>query len=268
MPYRPVTERPKGVVDPAAAALNLRLARYLPEPPFDAWLDHYWVVEWALAAPREQRTLPFPCVNVVFDAGQSGCFGVVTRAFAYRQEGTKRALGLRFRPGAFRALLGEPVHRLTDKVRPLAPVFGFDGAAAERAVLGAPGDEGMIDAANALLAPLLPAPAPEVERICALLARVQADAGITRAEQMAEHAGMALRTLQGLFREFVGVSPKWVIKRYRLHEAADRLAAGTPVDLAQLAAALGYYDQAHFSADFQHLVGVPPSQYRRNNSAA
>ncbi|WP_241019904.1 helix-turn-helix domain-containing protein [Burkholderia sp. Ac-20345] len=46
---------------------------------------------------------------------------------------------------------------------------------------------------------------------------------------------MSERTLQQRFSSDVGVTPKRVICRYRLHEATDRLAGGEPVDLAELA---------------------------------
>jgi AraC-like DNA-binding protein len=73
---------------------------------------------------------------------------------------------------------------------------------------------------------------------------------------------MGVRSLQQLFSDYVGVSPKWVIRRYRLHEAADRLANGEEVDLTALALDLGYFDQAHFTSDFRKLVGQAPGQYR------
>ena len=38
--------------------------------------------------------------------------------------------------------------------------------------------------------------------------------------------GYSTRTLQRLFREYVGVTPKWVLQRVRLHEAAERMADG------------------------------------------
>ena len=73
---------------------------------------------------------------------------------------------------------------------------------------------------------------------------------------------MNQRALQRLFQHYVGVGPKWVIKRYRMHEALAQLQAGAPA-LARLAADLGYYDQAHFIKDFTALVGKPPGEYRR-----
>jgi AraC-like DNA-binding protein len=69
--------------------------------------------------------------------------------------------------------------------------------------------------------------------------------------------------LQRWFNEYVGVGPKWVINRYRLHEAIERLAGDLPVDWTQLALELGYFDQAHFIRDFKALVGVPPAAYVR-----
>ena len=64
-----------------------------------------------------------------------------------------------------------------------------------------------------------------------------------------------------MFAEYVGVSPKWVMRRARLHEAALRADSGVEVDWAALAADLGYADQAHLSRDFTATLGVPPSRY-------
>ena len=61
----------------------------------------------------------------------------------------------------------------------------------------------------------------------------------------------------------MGVSPKWLIQRYRLLEATERLAEGTVVDWADLALDLGYADQAHFIRDFRSMVGRTPAEYGR-----
>lgn len=56
----------------------------------------------------------------------------------------------------------------------------------------------------------------------------------------------------------------WVIQRYRLIEAAERLAAGTVADFAGLALDLGYADQAHFIRDFKKIVGRAPAGFARS----
>ena len=57
-----------------------------------------------------------------------------------------------------------------------------------------------------------------------------------------------------------------MIQRYRLHEAAERLASGA-VQLAELALDLGYADQAHFVHDFKAVVGKPPAAYAKSVGA-
>jgi AraC-like DNA-binding protein len=74
--------------------------------------------------------------------------------------------------------------------------------------------------------------------------------------------------LQRLFRDYVGVTPKWVLKRYRVHEAAERLASGEAQDAAWLAADLGYSDQPHFIRDFAAQVGCTPHAYLSTCAAA
>ncbi|MFZ6647044.1 AraC family transcriptional regulator [Undibacterium sp. TJN25] len=264
-----VTDKPKGVVDPAAAKKMFRLERYLPGAELAHVLDHYWIVEWNLEGrpPYTQKTLPYPCVNLVFDKGRTAAFGVVSGAFDYTLQGSGRVLGLRFRPGAFRCLLGRPMHTITDRTVRVQDILGCDDIAAENLVLSAPDDTGMVAAAEDLLLPAvrqaLPEPDTKVEKINRILNMLAEDIGITRVEDLAEQAQTGMRALQQLFSDYVGVSPKWVIRRYRLQEAADRLAGGDALDLAELAHGLGYFDQAHLTRDFRKLVGKAPAEYRK-----
>lgn len=265
---RKVTDTPKGVVGPRAARQRFRLNRYYPCAELAGVLDHHWIVEWDLRdqPPHVQRTLPYPCVNLVFDRRRTGLFGVVSGAFETTLADAGRVIGVRFRPGAFRAFFDKPVHWMTDKVLPVSTLLGGSDAEAEEAVLGAPDDAGMVSAAESLLLRVLPPPDPQVDRIHDILQMLQQDSGLTQVRDLAERAGLSERTLQQLFSGHVGVTPKWVICRYRLHEAADKLASGDAVDLAELAHALGYFDQAHFTRDFRKLVGKAPAEYRRDDS--
>jgi AraC-like DNA-binding protein len=261
----------RGVINPAQAQKMFRLERYLPEPDLEPFIEHFWLVEWTLpdGMSHVQRTLPSPCVHVVFDRGRSGVFGVmVEAAFEYTLSGHGRILGVRFRPGGFRGFIDTPQHAITDRIMPLAPLFGGDAAQLEQRVLDAPDDAGMVAAAAAIIRRALPALNPQIARIEAMLTLLLDQHGITRVAQWAKSAGLSVRNMQLLFRDQVGASPKWVIRRHRLLEAADRLGHGGTVDLAQLALALGYCDQSHFTGDFERLVGKPPAHYQRSCAVA
>jgi len=259
--------RYKGVVNPALVGKMFRLERYLPEPDLAPFIEYFWLVAWTLpdGVVHVQRTLPSPCIHVVFERGRTAVFGVMTGAFEITLRDSGRVLGARFRPGAFHGFLGQPVQSATDRELPLSSLFHCDDAEAERSVLDAPDDGAMVAAASAVIRRAVPAsPDPEIERIGAILQAIQQQPGITQVQQLADHLDISVRRLQMLFKEYVGATPKWVIRRNRLLDAADLLANDADIDLASLAQALGYYDQAHFTTDFEKLVGKPPADYRRS----
>ena len=102
-----------------------------------------------------------------------------------------------------------------------------------------------------------------MDQVAGLVGRITEDQALRRVAQLAEVSGLSERKLQRLFSDYVGVSPKWVMRRARLHEAALRIEAdgAGSVDWAALAADLGYADQAHLTRDFSATLGVPPSRY-------
>jgi AraC-like DNA-binding protein len=97
-----------------------------------------------------------------------------------------------------------------------------------------------------------------------IIESIGADRTINRVDELAVQVGLSERALQRLFGDYVGVPPKWVIRRFRLHDAASRLANAEELDLTHLAQELGYADQAHFARDFKAIVGRSPSNYRRS----
>ena len=103
--------------------------------------------------------------------------------------------------------------------------------------------------------------AAERDRLRVVQLDVDANPEVTRVDALAAQAGLSVRRLQRLFGDYVGVPPKWVIRRYRLHEITERLRNGKAVEWAGLAADLGYADQAHLTRDFTKLVGEPPTMY-------
>jgi AraC-like DNA-binding protein len=263
-----VNAEAKGVLDPALAARKFRLARYVPADDLRAVIEHHWIVEWDLRGqePHMQKTLPYPCVHLVFDTGKTTIHGVMRRTFEYRLTGAGRVLGVRFRPGGFRALLGAPVSTITDREVPLETIFNIGAPKAEAAVLRSPDDAGMVAAAESIVrgSSKLSLADPNVDVVHGIVERIASDRTINKVEDLAPSTGLGIRALQRLFREYVGISPKWVIRRARLHDAAARLADAGHVNLTQLAHELGYSDQAHFTRDFKAVVGRSPSDYHRS----
>jgi AraC-like DNA-binding protein len=253
----------RGVLRPDLAAARFSLTRAAPSDPLAPFVDNYWIVRWDLRGQpsHEQAILPHPNVNLVFEASGAGIYGVDRSLFARRLSGRGKALGVRFRAGCFRPFWGAPISQLSDRVVPSVRVFGPLAEKTRQEIMLAESDAEMVSHAESLLFSALPEPDPVAEQVARLVALITSDSSLQRVDQLSGVSGLSVRSLQRMFADYVGVSPKWVMRRARLHEAALRADSGEPVDWAALASDLGYADQAHLTRDFTATIGVPPRRY-------
>lgn len=136
-------------------------------------------------------------------------------------------------------VLTAPVSTPTDRVLDIEEIFGL---------------------AAALVRGFRPAPDPAIDKAARLVEAISTDPSVLRVSQLAAIADMSARQLQRMFAEYVGIGPKWVIRRARIQGAAAR-AATEPQEWSALAAELGYAGQAHFTRDFTASIGTSPAQY-------
>jgi AraC-like DNA-binding protein len=253
----------RGVLRAGLAADRFSLTRITPSDPLAPFVDFYWIVRWDLRGqpPYEQTILPHPNVHLAFEASGAGIYGVDRSLFARWLSGQGKVLGVRFRAGCFRPFWGAPISQLSDRVVPATLVFGPLAEKTRQALMCAETDGDMVDGAESLLFCSLPERDPVASQVADLVALINSDASLRRVDQLAVVSGLSVRSLQRLFSDYVGVSPKWVMRRARLHEAALRADGGEPVDWAALAVDLGYADQAHLTREFTATIGVPPSRY-------
>lgn len=258
---------PRGILNPQAAARKFQISRRAAAHDLACYVERYWIIHWDLRGQEGhiQETLPYPCVNVVFEEGAATVYGIIRGKFSRLLENEGRVLGIKFRPGAFYPFVKIPVSRFTDRAVALQDIFGAASKTLETRIFSEADEETMIGAVETFLRERLPERDETVEQINQVVDCIRDDQTITKVDDVVEHLNLNKRTLQRLFNQYVGIGPKWVIKRYRLHEAAEQLAAGGVVDWTKLALNLGYYDQAHFIRDFKALVGVSPATYHRNS---
>ncbi len=264
----PVADRVRGVLWPAAGG-EFQHARVAPSEPLRGAVQHFWSVRWDLrgAKPVVPETLPHPNVHLVFEADDARIAGVHTGRFTAKLEDTGWTFGVKFRPGAFRPYFGRSVASLRDRSVPIDEVFGAEGAALAREVSDLGGDAEKAAAVERFLIERRMPADPMVERVGNIVDEIAENREIVSVEQLVERWGLSKRGLQQLFSSYVGVGPKWVINRYRLHEALERLQEGAHINFAELAMELGYFDQAHFIRDFRTLVGCTPAVYTRRHLA-
>lgn len=263
--FDPEAGPPRGVLKTSPSEGRFRHSRRSPASSLNHFLEHYWSVEWDLRGldPYVTETLPHPNVHLICEADGLVVAGVSTGKFTRTLEGQSFVFGIKFRPGGFYPFLKTAVSSLTDRIVPASSIFGNGIEGLERILLLPGEEEKKLEAANAFFLARLPEPDKTVELAGQLVASILQERQIKTVDDLVHFSGIGKRSLQRVFQEYVGVPPKWVIRRYRLHEVVERIKSGDSLDWAGLALELGYFDQAHLINDFRTMVGYSPSRYQK-----
>jgi AraC-like DNA-binding protein len=241
--------------------------RYAPSPHLADLVDRYWIPVWSLAEPSTQSTLQHPVCLLVVSNTYARMYGVVRGRSSVTLEGDGWAVGTMLTPAAGRLVLGRSVATITDTHLDLGEVASLDAGALVAEVRAAmatgPHDPRAHAAAIGALEQRLTTYLPVDEQgllVNELVLWLREHPEVTRVADLAAHAGLTERSLQRLVEQRVGLSPKWLIQRRRLHDAVEGLKAGEQ-SLADMAARLGYADQAHFTHDFRTVTGMTPGEF-------
>jgi len=258
-----------GLLRPWERDRSFTLESRPPSPDLERLVDRHWMVRWDLRgrAPFRQEILPHPSINLVADMHSVRVWGVPTRRDVRLLRDQGCVIGTKFRPGAFTAITGIEASSITD------------GSIVAPVVLAGPPETTLLVSADdplaaarteveARLAPHADIDDPALELVGAVMASMPDLPPNTRVERLAARHHVAPRTLQRLFRRYVGVSPRWTLKRLRIHQAVEQLAAGQQRPWTELALELGYYDHAHFIRDFRLVTDRSPAEYVREALAA
>jgi AraC-like DNA-binding protein len=261
----------RGIVDPSGLLSRVRFRRHEPAEPLCRYVEWYWLIDWDLPEPYASHIVPHPSVNLTFqwdgadeeDAPPYGeVTGVALGLYTRKLTGRGRVCGAKFRPGGFRPYTPEtPASHWTGRALSAQDVFPQATPDIAHSVVSPADDQARVAALDAFLLTLPHTPDPQADLAMDLVQRIRTDRTVRRVGDFARTAGLSVRALQRLFASYVGVSPKWCILRYRIHEALEHAGTHHDTDWATLATDLGYADQAHLVRDFTATVGVPPTAY-------
>lgn len=260
---------------PDEFAQHVALERLAASGGAQRWVENHWCLRWDMPAGAKfvSQVLPHPTCSLTVELGShprdgvppGGAVvvtGVATRRFDVDVAGWGRVVGVKFRPGGLAALTGRAASAWTDRTVPATEVIPpplvatlCDPDLADRPPEWAA-------TAEAGLRDLAPADDARYTDLLDIVAGMLADRSLLTVADVCARYALSERTLQRLFTHYVGVGPKWVLARYRMHDVVTAIDDGYDGTLTDLAARSGWYDQAHFTRDFTALVGVPPGQYR------
>lgn len=273
---KPVALDSRGILDPWVLRQRVRLTRYPPSSALQGLIDRFWAVQWDLpdGVVHSQRVLTHPGANlsVGHPDGRSGRGEVgslearlngVSRSLTTRTlTGRGFAVAAMTTPGGLGAFINGPASRFTDRVVSLGDAITVDEGALLSDIREQPDEAARVARLAAALEQALdPLRAPSARLVAEVAQLAETDRSISRLRDLSSRAGIGQRTLQRIFMSEAGVSPMWVLRRYRLLEAVETVRAGERVSWAEVAANLGYSDQAHLIRDFRGAIGETPATY-------
>jgi AraC-like DNA-binding protein len=192
--------------------------------------------------------LPDGCADVVWTGARLVVAGPATREVAAGIPVGTPVSGVRFRLGAAGPALGLPAEALADLTVPAADVW--DAAAEERVAAG--GLPALVQVVRARLRA-----AERVDPLARAAVLGLAAPG-ARVATVGDRLGISERQLRRRFADAVGYGPKTLARVLRFQRFLA-LAARSRDDLAGLAFAAGYADQAHLTRECVRLSGRTPA---------
>ncbi len=255
----------KGLLTPEPADNPVRIERYWPNARAATVVRHYWVPRWSLpdGVRLREDVLEYPTTNIVIESDEARFYRAHHGRSARVLVGSGWAFGAMLQPGTARMLLGASIRSFPASAELSAlGVAGADSLAAHvQSIVSQGDDRSGVDHFESWLLERVPEPDDDALLVNRIVNEVEGDRDLLRVEQLADRFGIGIRRLQRLVGSHIGFTPKWLIQRYRLQEAAAALRDEQPPGLADLAAALGYADQAHFSREFKTVIGSTPGAY-------
>jgi AraC-like DNA-binding protein len=210
-------------------------------------------------------SIPRPEIHLVVRFGPSAQSGLDVHAFGVRQtvhrkliRSGQRTVTARLHLGAHEPVLGVPASAIAGGIVALEDLWG---GAATRRLFDRLGDARDTVGAAAILESAI------AERLAiADGRRAHAQLALDAAERLtstnvnavAVDLRVSERHLRRVFRETVGVSPKTFARLARFRRALRAAREDAHASWASIAAAAGYYDQAHLIAEFRAIAGVTP----------
>ena len=253
---------------------------FTPGPPLSDFVDLFWLYEGYTQPHAKERLLPTGTMELVVnlredririgdrqDNDRSQSFrgavvcGVQSEFFVLETAQQESVIGVHFKPGGAFPFLHLNAGELLDAHVSLESLWGARAVTLRDRLLEAASPAAKF---RILEQTLLAQADRALERHPAVtfaLQDLQRVPNVRTVSDMAEYVGLCQRRFIQVFTEEVGMTPKLFSRVRRFQEVLHLVESQRTIEWAHVAAACGYYDQAHFIHDFRAFSGLNPTVY-------
>jgi len=253
--------------------------QYQPPHELTDFLESIWIYDPARApGPASQSVVDNPGVaELVVQLGdkfrryrkhdiawipRAALIGFMTRPCLVGPSGPVKTLGIRFRPGGVKVYSRVPGRLLANTIVDAWDVIDKRLLRSLLRIHELSSDEAIIHHIRAALIGCAADTPPETSAVRHFIGSLrprfeESIAGFCR------QSGISHRKLERQFNELVGVTPSSYARVQRFRCVLRRSVSDAHVRWIDMAADLGYADQAHLSREFKQFTGFSPTEYHK-----
>lgn len=256
----------EGVLDYEEFSRSYDLRCYRPSADLAPFVEHYFISRRRQSFDLDyvgEDILSQPVATLFFTPLGSFVQGPTTRTRRLIAKTTPLYAGAQFKPGGFYSFLRKEMSGLAEKTIPAEEFFPKTTQELNQRILSLD-DQSLLESIEQTLREGHPKPYPHLHMAKEIILYIEKNCITTTVADTAKHFAMSERSLQYIFRVYVGIGVKWAIMRARFLEIIKFARQQEELNWTAVANEFGYSDQAHFNHDFKKLIGITPRQYERS----
>ncbi len=254
--------------------------RHIPSPPLDTYIDYFYYIDGAMPYPRE-KILPTGWLDLEVNLGSAiqiydatgtkpvaTCIdiwwvGVWSTYGTVEWSPNTQLIGIHFKPGGAYPFLNFPLSELHNQIIPADAIWGGFAAELCERLYAAPSIQARLVLFDQLLLTRLCAVPRGLHTVRWAVGEIMRHHGALSIRALSDQMGISQNHQLTQFKRMVGISPKALARLCRLKHILRSIDPTQAVDWTQIAHQSNYYDQAHFTKDFQAFTGQSPTDYLR-----
>jgi len=233
------------------------------------YIEYIWFMKWDLQGNESLQCIvaPNPCAKLVTLQQNDTTFpalvvGAQIEAGLFELRGAGATVGFDFKPGGLFAILDKSVNDWPAsgikadglaKDFPLCPREAWTETSLNK----------WLDEVDHFLIRLLSSSRQNNYKKITSLVEGTLNGSFKNSEEMALEVGVSMRSLQRIFQDEVGISPRDVLRIARFNEAIRKIGQDDFKAFVDVALESGFFDQPHMANEFRKLVATSPSKFRR-----
>jgi AraC-like DNA-binding protein len=172
-----------------------------------------------------------------------------------------KVLNVSFKPGGAYPFLQLPLTELHNQIVSLDTILGHLAAEIRERLYLEPTTQARFALLERLLLALLCEAPHGLDIVQFAVAEIARRRGALSIRALSDQIGISQKHLIAQFKRMAGGTPKELARLYRFRHVLERIDPTRPVDWIQVARQAGYYDQSHFTKDFETFSGHTPTEY-------